>query len=170
MRTHRGAATETKKVFPSTTKGRNGTTKSFIIQQPSPRLTSPTPKAHHHSPKREIRTPTAEKQNTSIISGTVEMPYTDAYASSKEKVLISKIIALKQEKNELNLAYKKREDEYKGVIVKTKTENQALKAVLKQIIPAIKNSMDPKLKTIIQGVLEKANVFVGSRVCRRPLV
>jgi len=94
--------------------------------------------------------------STVNFNNTVSMPYADAYASSKEKLLISKIITLKKEKNEISLEYQKKEETLMKQLEKIKNENNSLSSVLKQIIPIIKNNLDPEIKKQIQNMLESA--------------
>eukprot|EP00826_Nyctotherus_ovalis_P039710 TRINITY_DN3836_c0_g1_i8.p3 TRINITY_DN3836_c0_g1~~TRINITY_DN3836_c0_g1_i8.p3 ORF type:complete len:234 (+),score=67.48 TRINITY_DN3836_c0_g1_i8:181-882(+) len=95
---------------------------------------------------RTQRQPKANKNN--------EQPHVDSYTSSKEKLLLSRIIALKKEKNEMNLMAQQKENNFKKKARKLQAENNSLKEVFKKVIPYVSSAMSPRSKAQIQSLLE----------------
>ena len=84
----------------------------------------------------------------------IEIPCTETNTSSKEKSLISKIITLKKERNELNSTLQKQDAIYKKKMEKLQLENTSMKNIIKKIIPYLDNVVSPKSKIKIQRILE----------------
>ena len=83
-----------------------------------------------------------------------EQPPTDSHASSKEKLLLGRIIALKKERNELSTVIQEKEITFKKKLKKLQTENNSLKIVLRKIIPFVSSSISPRSKIQVQSLLE----------------
>ena len=98
-----------------------------------------------------------QKGNTTLESEQ-QRQCNEAYASSKEKLLISKIISLKKENNELQLAFKKREQAFQSALNKNRIEIQAMTSLLKQVFPCIKKHMEGGISAQIKQLIEKENL------------
>ncbi len=124
----------------TTPKGKNLAIKSRNPSLPKSASVRPAPMAA----LRTSRTP-VEK----------ERPSPDAYASSKEKLLISKIITLKKEKNDLYLAFKRREQALQSQLDKSVRESQSLKSILKQLLPLVRNNLEIGVRAQLQRLLDR---------------
>lgn len=83
----------------------------------------------------------------------------DAYASSKEKLLLSKIISLKKENNELRLIQKRTEEKLRKEISTTQSELRAIKSLLKKVLPSLNQNIKEDAKIQIENFIDKGSIF-----------
>ena len=90
------------------------------------------------------------------------------YYSSKERMLINKIITLKREKKEIIVNFQRHESILKQEIEKAKSDNETLKGRMQKIILLIDESVSPRVKMQIQDSLNKFSVSEYGTQCDLP--
>ncbi len=116
-------------------------------------------------PREKVRPPQPRNRSLPRLRGTLlfAQPIPEAYDSSKEKLLISKIITLKKQQNELCLTFKRRTQLLQEKLERSRGDSQTLRTVLRQFLPLLQSHLERPVLAQLRHLLERDRYQNGAQ-------